>query len=313
MSKQGFGLGRGLSALIPQRTPTPSPASSRASASQEENRSSVTDTGASGSARMILVSDIYPNTHQPRKNFSQTELEELSSSIRKYGILQPVVVIERAQGGYELVAGERRWRAAKLVPLSTIPAMVRTAGELEKFELSLIENIQRQDLNPIEKADAYRRLVDEFDLTQEEAAKRLSISRSVLANTLRFLDLPGVIQSALASGTLSEGHAKIIASLPTEAEQLRAFETIQQDSLTVREAEHYVKQKKNDQKPSLGGIAPTVSLEEGETIRQLRQRLGTKVVVEARGAKGRIAIEFYSAEERAAILGQLRRLLSNLS
>ena len=183
----------------------------------------------------IPIAKIVSNTQQPRVFFNPQKIQEMVASIRTYGILQPLVVTPRENSMYEIVAGERRFRAAKELGLKTIPAILRQAKELEKLELALIENLQREDLDPIERASAYRKLMDEFGLTQEETAKRLGKPRSAIANTLRILDLPPEVQRAVARGEISEGHAKVLAGLPEAGTQLATYRRVLAGDLSVRE------------------------------------------------------------------------------
>jgi len=231
-------LGKGLNSLIPQ---------------QKKVWSIIRkETGIvnSGNDRVwqINILDVVPNPEQPRKEFNEEELHSLVLSIQKHGILQPLVMTERQDGGYELIAGERRLRAAGLAGLVTVPALVRTATQQEKLELALIENIQRHDLNPIEEAYAYARLLEEFNLTQEQAAEQLGKSRSTLANTIRLLDLPTVVQKALTKGDFSAGKARALLSLKTEKEQVDMFESMMGIKMSVREVENLVANKKNNNK-----------------------------------------------------------------
>ncbi len=171
----------------------------------------------------LQISEIVPNSEQPRKSFSHEEMAGLVASVKKHGILQPLVVTEKEDGGYELIVGERRFRAAQIAGLATVPALVRSATQQERLELALIENIQRQDLNPIEQAFAFQRLIDEFNLTQEDVAEQVGKNRSTIANMVRLLGLPEIIQRALADGKISAGQAKALLSLKNENEQKEVF------------------------------------------------------------------------------------------
>ena len=209
-------LGRGLSALIPPKGEKGEDVRRPVSAVSYLPR---TQAGVSNQILHIAPSQIKTNPFQPRKMFGDRGLASLKDSIRAYGILQPLIVTQTMGGNYELVAGERRLRAARELNLTTVPVIARTARDLEKLELSLIENIQREDLNPIERANAYYRLLDNFGLTQEEAAKRLGVARSSLNNSLRLLNLPAEIQAEIASGKVSEGQAKIMLGVQDEKQQ----------------------------------------------------------------------------------------------
>lgn len=235
---------------------------------------------------------IDPNPYQPRDTFPHGSLEELINSIKKHGILEPLLATQKPDGRYELISGERRLRAAKFLNLKTVPVLVRRAEDLEKLELSLIENLQRQDLNPIEEAEGYRQLVDSFNLTQEEAARRVGKSREAVANSLRLLSLPGEMQAAIASGKITATHGRLLLQVGNPKERQGLFEQILKGNLTIKEAElkggAKIKRRRllSFKDPKLMGYESS-----------LREALGTKVVVEKRGEKGKIVIEFYSDEE----------------
>jgi ParB family transcriptional regulator, chromosome partitioning protein len=256
-------------------------------------------------AQSILYIDpenIQTNPYQPRQDFEGYKLEDLVASIKEHGILQPLVVTQE-DDGFELVAGERRLRAAKKLNLAKVPVIVRTAGELEKLELSLIENIQRQDLNSMEKASSFRKLIDEFSLTHEQAAKRLGVSRAALTNTLRFLKLPDEIKQALASGRISEGQAKLLLELTDQDKQAQVFKKIVQQGWTVEDTRTEVgrvKVKPHIRSKSRGDS----NLQIYEEV--LAQALKTKVRVKKRGGKGKIEIEYYSEEELRNIIDQIK-------
>ena len=254
--------------------------------------------------RIVSLATIESNPWQPRKNFRETELEDLASSIKQHGIVQPLVVSAAANGRYRLIAGERRLRAAKLAGLKEVPVVVRTATEEEALELALVENIQREDLNAIERARAYEQLIKRFKLTQEQAAKRLGKSRAVVANALRLLTLPEVIQRAVTEGRLSEGHAKIIVGLETKELQMKLFERVVATGASVRETEEAA--RKVQRKPKIHARAGSGSVgETGEYRRLLEGVLSTKVeIIEQRG-RGKISIEFYSGEELEEIVRKI--------
>lgn len=287
-------LGKGLDSLITKK---------RGFWSRGE-LSAQTPVGASlGSERIwqIPLSEISSNPHQPRRLFSHSELEDLVRSIKEHGILQPISVTERSDGGYELIAGERRLRAAEIAELPTIPALVRTATELQKLELALIENIQRQDLNPIEEAFAFKRLVEEFNLSHQEVADQVGKSRPVITNTIRLLDLPEPIQKALIDGAISMSKARAILSLQSEKDQLALFQKILGSGVTVAEVETAV--ARHGSASRKGSVRRDPNLYTWEQV--LQNRLGAKVRIHLRGERGRIEIEFHSREE-------LRRLLTEL-
>lgn len=249
----------------------------------------------------IPVDDVRVNPLQPRKVFDHEMMEELTESIKEYGIIQPLIVTTLSGGEYELIAGERRLRAAKILGLATVPAIIREAGEQEKLELSLIENVQRADLNPMEKAAAYARLMEEFNLTQEAVAEKMGISRSAVANTLRFLGLPEKIQQALSSGEITEGHAKIIAGLADEKEQLALLEKILRYDFTIREVEQNI--RRSPRKTISRRVLKNPMIEEKED--RLRRALDTKVNINQKNERGQIVIEFYSEEELDSIVNKI--------
>lgn len=287
-----IGLGRGLSSLIPKKV---------SSGIFSDSHRDILVSPDTNKILQIPVNDIRANPLQPRQVFGHDEMEELIESVKQYGIIQPLIVTALPGGEYELIAGERRLRAAKIIGLATVPAIVRAAGEQEKLELALIENVQRTNLNPMEKAVAYARLMDEFNLTQEEVAEKLGLSRSVVANTVRFLNLPEKIQQALSSGEINEGHAKIIAGLDTEQEQLDLLEKILHYNFTVRDVEKEV--HKLPRKKARRRSVKDPLLEEQED--GLRQALNTKVNIKKRGERGQIVIDFYSDEELDSIINKI--------
>lgn len=249
----------------------------------------------------ISVAKIIPNTQQPRVFFDPQKLQGMVASIRTYGILQPLVVTPREGGTYEIVAGERRFRAAKELGLKTVPAILRQVKELEKLELALIENLQREDLDPVERAVAYRKLLDEFGLTQEETAKRLGKPRSVIANALRTLDLPPEIQRAVARGEISEGHAKVLAGLPESSAQIGAYRRILAGDLSVRDTELFLKKIP----PHNGGRRALRAGTVSEEVQLLQEALVTRVEVRRNGKKGTIRIHFSDAEELRRIVKKI--------
>lgn len=285
MSKPQGGLGRGLSALIPQKiAPEPGTEASRA---------------ATAPANEVSVDNIVENPHQPRQHFASSDLEDLLSSIKEYGILQPLVVTQKPDGKYELIAGERRLRASRMLGLKTVPVVVRTATEQEKLELALIENIQRTDLNPVEEAQAYQALIDQFSLSQEEVAKKVGKSRPHVTNTIRLLELDKSMLDALVAGKISRSHARTLLAEKDPAKRKLLFEAMLNGGMTVREAEAraYVKTKNAKSKD------PNIEAIEAE----LREALGTKVSVSIKGSAGKVAIHFYSKEELRELLNRLKR------
>jgi len=249
----------------------------------------------------IPISEIVPNSEQPRHDFSHQELEDLVLSIKKHGILQPLVVTEKTDGGYELIAGERRLRASQIAGLPTVPATVRSATAQEKLELALIENIQRQNLNAIEEAFAYQRLIDEFNLTQEQVAEQVGKSRPTVANTVRLLSLPELVQKALVDGKISVGKAKALLSLKNEKEQMEVFVSMLGDKITVRDVEKSV--ALHGPQSRKGSVRRDPNILASEQL--LEERLGTRVHITQKGEKGTIVIEYYSKEELKRLIGDL--------
>jgi ParB family chromosome partitioning protein len=247
------------------------------------------------------IASVVPNPHQPRIRFDEEKLRELANSIREHGILQPLVVTPLPEGKYELIAGERRLQAAKLVGLQAVPVLVRDAKENEKLELAIIENVQRHDLDPIEEAKAYARLMDEFGLTQEGTAKKMGKSRSAVANMLRLLALPIEIQRAISEGKITEGHAKALLSIENPEKQRALFEMIVKTGMTVRETES--KAREVSVRPHVRHIS-TLPPELAEKADRLSSALGTKVAVKPAGKGGRIVVEYYSNEELEQIVSR---------
>ncbi len=248
----------------------------------------------------IELDKIIPNEFQPRKVFDDGKLSELAASIKEQGVIQPVIV-HRSSSGYQLIAGERRWRAARLAGLKTIPALVKEATRRDLMEMALIENIQREDLNALEAAEVYKRLQDEFKLTQEELAKRVGKERSTVTNFLRLLGLPREVKQELAAGALSMGHAKALLSLDRARDQVQAAGAIVKKGLSVREAEVLASRLRNPAKEKKPRRSPEIrSLEE-----KLRKSLGTKVTVAAKARGGRIVIDYYSNDELDRILEKI--------
>lgn len=273
-------LGKGLEALLPGTTPT-------------------TTVTVPEIAQRILLEQILPNPFQPRKNFSETDISELADSIHKNGILQPILVRRKGDGRYELIAGERRLRAAKLAGLSTIPAMLRNSTDEQTIELALVENLQRKDLNPIETGRAYQRLITEFAFTQEKLAEQLGKERSSVANTLRLLNLPNEIQLLVESMKLTAGHAKVLLGLPRLEVQLKVARKIVEGQLSVRQAEHLVNAEQRHPKSKRAAPRPRPYLDLED---RLQKRLGTRVTVEKNRKGGRIVIHCYGKTDLDRVL-----------
>lgn len=273
-------LGRGLGALIP-------PAESKL-------------TGQAGVVD-IPVNRIQPNPHQPRQAFDPEALAELAASIRTHGVIQPLVVT-RAGDGYQIVTGERRWRAAQMANLPTVPALVKETTPQQMLALALVENIQRADLNPLEEANAYRQLMDEFGLTQDQVAEQVGKSRAAVANTLRLLKLPEDIKAALAAEQISEGHARALLALPTLGMQRQALHAIQKHDLNVRQTEAMVRRMVSEpEEADASEAARELSPQDREVVSRFERRLGTRVNLVRGRRGGRLVIHFYSDEELEAI------------
>jgi ParB family chromosome partitioning protein len=273
------GLGKGLGALIP-------PASSARPLQ-------------AGIAE-VPVDQISPNPHQPRQAINQDELRELAHSIAEHGLIQPLIVTQVGER-YQLIAGERRWRASRLAGLATVPVVVKETTPQQMLELAIVENIQRADLNPLEEAQAYAQLMEEFGLTQEAVAERVGKSRTAVANTVRLLNLPAQIKEDLAAGQLSEGHARALLSLKKERDQLKAAATIVSKGLNVRQTEALVRQilaGEETPKPK----RPSLSLHDKAMLDRFQTKLGTKVELSRNeDDEGKLTIHFYSREELQAI------------
>jgi len=246
----------------------------------------------------IKLTLIEPNSSQPRKQFDEESLQELAASIKEYGVLQPLLVKEK-DGHYEIIAGERRWRAAKLAGLTEVPALVREYDKQKTMEVALIENIQRTDLNPIEEALAYQKLIQEFDLTQEEIASRVSKNRATITNSMRLLKLDERVQQMLVDGQISSGHARALLGLEDGESQYQASKKIIQENMSVRDVEKLVKmmnRPKKEKKEQETG--PDINLIYRQLEDKLKTIMGTKVIINRKDKnKGRIEIEYYSQEE----------------
>jgi ParB family chromosome partitioning protein len=320
---QNYGLGRGLSSLIPaKKTTTLQNANEKITEPKEDfnyfsavknasspNFSSVASVIAEkkgegknvGSVQEIDILKIIPNPFQPRTLFDETKLAELSASIKEHGIIQPIVVT-RKNNQYEIVAGERRFQAAKLAGLKTVPAIFKDIDNQKKLELAIVENVQRQDLNPIEEAKSFLKLSEEFKLTQDEVAKKLGKNRSSVANKIRLLNLPVEIQKSLIEGKITEGHCKLLLAIPNPEKQRAFYELIIKNSLTVRQTEEKTKEVSvRHHKRSVSVDPETKNLED-----ELSGTLGTKVKIKKSGTGGQVVIEYYSKEELDNILSKIK-------
>jgi ParB family chromosome partitioning protein len=279
MSAKKHGLGRGLDALLPAET-------------------------ASGDAMLVPVERIRRNPRQPRLTIVADELEELAASIREHGVLQPLIVSRGPEAEeYTLIAGERRLEAAKLAGLERVPVLLRDASDQQRLELALIENLQREDLSPLETAEAYHHLHEDFGLSHEDVARRVGKSRVAVTNTLRLLKLPERARQALAEGRISEGHARAVLSLPTVQAQLAAVDSIVKRDLNVRQAEELVRRMmgKRKRKTSPNRLPPDLRVLE----KQLKETLGTRVTIKRGRRGGQVLLYYYSDEELDAIINRL--------
>jgi ParB family chromosome partitioning protein len=277
------GLGRGLASLIPQRPAGPSSAPAE-----------------------IPIERIKRNPYQPRKRVDEDALRQLADSIRAHGVIQPILVTEQLDG-YQLVAGERRLRAAQMAGLERIPAVVRQVADRDQLELALVENLLRADLNPLEEALAFRQLLDEFSFTQDELATRLGRARSTIANTLRLLDMRESVREAVADGRLTEGHARAMAGLP-ELDEARLLELIVARDLSVRQTEELARRLRDAAGQPPAGANPSRTATDPDLERveeELRNALGTKVSLARSRRGGRIVIEYYSDEELGRLYDRL--------
>lgn len=284
--KTELGLGRGLNALLGDPDLQP------------QGEGSVS----------IPISQVEPGLNQPRKRFDPETLADLTESIRIHGIIQPLTVRRLASGYYQIIAGERRWRAAKAAGLAEVPAVIIEADDRKVMELGLIENLQREDLNPAEEARGYQVLMEEYGLTQEQVAERMGKSRPAITNTLRLLSLPEDLLTLVEEGQLSAGHARAILGAPTAALQRQAAKKVIESQLSVRQTEALVKalQKQKEDKPKPAG--EDLSLYLGELEKSLSSSLGRKVKIAHKGKKGKIELEYYDSQDLEGLLVLLQGL-----
>lgn len=281
------GLGKGLDSLIPNSVDTKEVVQNIETAEKPD--------------RFVDINKLEPNREQPRKNFDQEALAELADSIRKFGLIQPILVQDR-DSYYEIVAGERRWRASKLAGLKEVPVIIRKFTEQEIVEISLIENIQREDLNPIEEALAYKRLHTEFNLKQDEVADRVSKSRAAVANSMRLLKLAENVQQMVIEGEISTGHARALLAIEDENEQYRIALKVYNEKMSVRDVEKLIKNLGKPKKDNNGDskVNESVLLAYQKLEEELKAALGTKVSIVAKDTEkgnGKLEIEFYSVDD----------------
>lgn len=302
MAAKKKGLGRGLDLLIPEGNNT------KQSKTEKESKPIIKEVVKEvvkevkvPAETFLKLSDIEPNREQPRKNFDKEALQELADSIKQFGIIQPIVV-QKKDDYYEIIAGERRWRAAKLAKLKEVPVIIKEYSDREVMEIALIENIQRKDLNPIEEALAYKSLIDEYSLKQEELANRVSKSRTAIANSMRLLKLTDSVQNMLINDEISMGHARALLTLEQEDLQIEAAKTIVSKGLSVRDTEKLVKSILNPKQVKLPIPSAEAAIYDA-IANKLREKMGTKVSINhKKNGKGKIEIEYYSQEELERLL-----------
>jgi ParB family chromosome partitioning protein len=275
------GLGKGLGALIPEN--------------EEKVQNAIVE---------LKITDVEPNDKQPRRAFDDQALTDLSESIKEHGVVQPIIV-SQIGNGYQIIAGERRWRASRLAGKKTIPAIIKECSNLEVMELALIENLQREDLNSIEEAQAYKSLIEEYKMTQEEISKKIGKSRPAIANSLRLLQLPQIIKEMIGEGKITQGHARALLAIEGEKKQLEIAEKVISQQLNVRQIEKLAKDTKKNEKPEK--LPDEYQIEIDQLEERLKAALGTKVSIQYKNNKGRIEIEYYSNEELDRIIELLEK------
>lgn len=296
MATKKNGLGKGLDSLITK---------------QPEGKNAPTTLKKDEAGVLVNINKVEPNRKQPRKTFGEDELMELSESIKQYGVLQPLLVKER-EGYYEIVAGERRWRASKMAGLKEVPVVIRDLTDQEIVEISLIENIQREDLNPIEEALAYKRLLDEFNLKQDEVAERVSKSRTAVTNSMRLLKLDDRVQQMVIDDMITTGHARAILGIADKEKQFEFAQRIFDEKLSVRDVEKEVKKLQNEsknEKKEKTPIDPKLEAIYSDLENQLKGIMGTKVSINPKdNKKGKVEIEYYSQDELDRIINMFQTI-----
>lgn len=279
-------LGKGLGALI--------------STSSSRNKKG-SKAGKEDKIWYIPISSIQPDPNQPRKEFDAKQLDELAASIKQHGVLQPILLSEKTDGGYEIISGERRWRAAKIAGLVTIPAIIKKIADQQKVEISLVENIQREDLNVLEEAFAYQRLADEYKMSHQEIADKLGKSRPAVSNFIRILYLPEEAKKALIEKKITYAQGRALLSLPTEEEQLEMLAQVLSDKMSTADIERAVSRKTMHVKKAARKRDPNIVYLED----QLREKLDTKVAITEQSGKGKLIIEYYSKDELSKLVKSL--------
>lgn len=299
-AKKG-GLGRGLDALFADAVPVSDPLKEE----KKQDTQVRTEEQSGDAVQYINIHDIMPNANQPRKTFSEEKIEELSKSIKEHGIIQPIVVRKKGKS-YEIVAGERRWRAARKAELAKVPCLIRELSDEQNMLIAIIENMQREDLNPIEEAEGLNQMIVTFGMTQEQISKSVGKSRPYIANSLRLLKLPEYIKEEMAEGRLSAAHGRTLVTVEDEDVRKALCERIIKEGLSVRETEKLVSEngKGKKRKPAARTKNPDVARVEAE----LKEALGTRVTINQNGKKGKIEIEFFSRDELDRLIELLKTL-----
>ena len=295
-TKKKTGLGRGLNTLIPS-APVKDTESEKILKKEEQIKSEI----------VVPILKVEPNPNQPRRQFDEDSLQELADSVKQYGILQPLIV-KKHDKFYEIIAGERRWRAAKLAGLKEVPVLIRDYAENEIVEIALIENIQREDLNPIEEALAYKRLMEEFSLKQDQVAAKVSKSRAAITNSLRLLKLDQRVQNLLSEEMITTGHVRALLAIEDPDQQYETAMKVFDEKLSVREIEKLVKQMSKKKKETPKEENKVQEFLFANIEESLKQALGSKVNIKNRNNKGKIEIEYYSKEELDRLVDMLRTL-----
>lgn len=299
-AKKG-GLGRGLDALFADAVPVSDPLKEE----KKQDTQVRTEEQSGDAVQYINIHDIMPNANQPRKTFSEEKIEELSKSIKEHGIIQPIVVRKKGKS-YEIVAGERRWRAARKAELAKVPCLIRELSDEQNMLIAIIENMQREDLNPVEEAEGLNQMIVTFGMTQEQISKSVGKSRPYIANSLRLLKLPEYIKEEMAEGRLSAAHGRTLVTVEDEDVRKALCERIIKEGLSVRETEKLVSEngKGKKRKPAARTKNPDVAIVEAE----LKEALGTRVTINQNGKKGKIEIEFFSRDELDRLIELLKTL-----
>jgi ParB family chromosome partitioning protein len=299
-------LGRGLAALIPGAS---APAPSAAHAGVGAGTSDGARPGGSGGngLELVAIEDVHPSRDQPRKMFDDARIDELAASIRAQGVIQPLVVRKRDAGGYELIAGERRWRAAQRAGLHAVPAVIRDVAPTRAFEMAMVENLQREDLNPIEEAAGYQRLISELGYTQESLAARVGKDRTTITNALRLLRLPDEVRDLVVAGRVSMGHARALLGLESNDTMVRLARRVAAREMSVRQVEGLVRRERDGNGNGAGSAPPArPSASARDLAERLSRGLGARVkVVEAGPSQGHLEIHYHTLDELDALIGRL--------